>query len=62
MESLRSPGLGPGVRGSVGGWGLGAGQEDTVTKEEEEDEPLDWDQAQVCVFAFLVIGYRSHDF
>jgi hypothetical protein len=33
----------------VGGWGLGAGHEDIgkPAEEEEEDEPLDWDQAQV---------------
>lgn len=38
------------ARASVGGWGLGAGHEDVgkAAEEEEEDEPLDWDQAQVC--------------
>ena len=37
------------ARASVGGWGLGAGHEDIdrPAEEEEEDEPLDWDQAQV---------------
>lgn len=37
------------ARASVGGWGLGAGHEDTVktVDEEEEEEPLDWDQTQV---------------
>lgn len=37
------------ARASVGGWGLGAGHEDIIktADEEEEDEPLDWDQAQV---------------
>jgi hypothetical protein len=37
------------ARASIGGWGLGAGHEDIgkPAEEEEEDEPLDWDQAQV---------------
>lgn len=37
------------ARASVGGWGLGAGHEDIVkmADEEEDDEHLDWDQAQV---------------
>jgi len=39
------------TRASVGGWGLGAGHEDApkTAEEEEEDEPLDWDQAQEVV-------------
>lgn len=51
LESLRSPD--PEVldtQASFGGWGLGAGQEDIGKMgEEEEDEPLDWDQAQAVV-------------
>ncbi|KAG5221303.1 Enhancer of polycomb protein [Salix suchowensis] len=32
---------------SIGGWGLGAGNEDSGKQaEEEEDEPLDWDKTQ----------------
>jgi hypothetical protein len=35
-------------RGSIGGWGLGEGRVDAAKGiDEEEDEPLDWDQAQV---------------
>lgn len=56
LDSLRSPDLPPGTptgssttaRASVGGWGLGAGNESTMLPGEgEEDEPLDWDEAQV---------------
>ncbi|RDB24719.1 Target of rapamycin complex 2 subunit bit61 [Hypsizygus marmoreus] len=52
LEALRSPELeSNATRASVGGWGLGAGHEDVgkATEEEEEDEPLDWDQAQAVV-------------
>lgn len=37
------------ARASVGGWGLGGGNEDSgkTVEEEDEDETLDWDQAQV---------------
>lgn len=48
---IRSPDLdSSAARASVGGWGLGAGHEDVgkAAEEDEEDEPLDWDQAQVC--------------
>jgi len=48
----RSPEIEPtGTRASLGGWGLGAGNVENSKvseEEEEEDEPLDWDQAQVC--------------
>jgi hypothetical protein len=50
MSLFRSPDVeSSGARASVGGWGLGAGHEDIgkPAEEEEEDEPLDWDQAQV---------------
>ncbi|KAE9399329.1 hypothetical protein BT96DRAFT_695230 [Gymnopus androsaceus JB14] len=44
LDSLRSPDLPP------GGWGLGAGNESTRMPDEgEEDEPMDWDQAQAAV-------------
>lgn len=46
LESLRSPGPEPSSRVS-GGWGLGAGHVDTH-KSMEEDEDLNWDQAQVA--------------
>jgi len=52
LEALRSPDPeSSAARASVGGWGLGAGHEDIVkmADEEEEDEPLDWDQAQAVV-------------
>jgi hypothetical protein len=39
-------------RESVGGWGLGAGHEDSGSKLEEEDEPLGWDEAQVRTSPF----------
>jgi hypothetical protein len=51
MVLCRSPDVeSAAARASVGGWGLGAGHEDIgkAVEEEEEDEPLDWDQAQVC--------------
>ena len=55
---------GVGARASVGGWGLGGGGPDedsgaedngkaTVEEDqytEEDDEPLTWDEAQVCIF------------
>lgn len=46
----RSPDLDSSNRASVGGWGLGVGREENgkPADDEEEDEPLDWDQAQVC--------------
>ncbi|KAF9007987.1 HbrB-like-domain-containing protein [Cyathus striatus] len=51
LEALRSV-LSPDpatstARASVGGWGLGEGHEPKVVDDEEEDEPLTWDQAQV---------------
>jgi hypothetical protein len=48
-EAVENPGL-P-ARVSVGGWGLGHGKEEKV--EEEEDEPLTWDQAQTQVERML---------
>ena len=64
LEGLRSPDpiintAGVGARASVGGWGLGVagGGEDSgkAAIEEDEydvddDEPLTWDEAQVCLF------------
>ncbi|KAJ3982492.1 HbrB-like-domain-containing protein [Lentinula detonsa] len=60
LDSLKSPELPPGTptgssttatvtapRTSIGGWGLGAGNE--PGEGGEEDEPLDWDQAQAVV-------------
>lgn len=32
----------------MGGWGLGAGREERKPEDEEEEDNLDWDQAQVC--------------
>ncbi|KAF5385991.1 hypothetical protein D9615_002415 [Tricholomella constricta] len=52
LEALRSPDLDTSAaRASVGGWGLGAGHEDVskTLDEEEEDEMLDWNQAQAIV-------------
>ncbi|KAJ3934341.1 MAG: HbrB-like-domain-containing protein [Lentinula lateritia] len=60
LDSLKSPDLPPGTptgssttatvtapRASIGGWGLGAGNE--PGEGGDEDEPLDWDQAQAVV-------------
>ncbi|KAM6502381.1 HbrB-like domain containing protein [Amanita muscaria] len=49
LESLRSPDIeATGKSASMGGWGLGEGRAEVgKTIDEEEDEPLDWDQAQV---------------
>jgi len=50
LESLRSPEPPSEQRASVGGWGLGTWNEEGKYKEEDdEDEQLDWDQAQVCL-------------
>ncbi|KII92235.1 hypothetical protein PLICRDRAFT_50655 [Plicaturopsis crispa FD-325 SS-3] len=52
LEGLRSPDIeGPGHRVSVGGWGLGAGNEDVgrAPEEDDDDDALDWDQAQAVV-------------
>ncbi|KAF8070291.1 HbrB-like-domain-containing protein [Lyophyllum atratum] len=52
LEALRSPDLDTtATRASVGGWGLGAGHEDVskTAEEEEEEELLDWNQAQAIV-------------
>jgi hypothetical protein len=40
----------PGARASSGGWGLGEVHEDSVNsvEEDDEDEPWNWDEAQVC--------------
>lgn len=43
----RSPDPEKGARASMGGWGLGLGREEKPTEEDDEDETLDWDQAQV---------------
>ncbi|KAF8734987.1 hypothetical protein AX14_002951 [Amanita brunnescens Koide BX004] len=51
LESLRSPDImisEAGARASMGGWGLGEGHmEAGRAGEEEEEDGLDWDQAQV---------------
>jgi hypothetical protein len=50
-DNTRSPNVGsPGARASVCGRGLGGGIKDSgkATEEDDEDETLDWDQAQVC--------------
>ncbi|KDR75396.1 hypothetical protein GALMADRAFT_249446 [Galerina marginata CBS 339.88] len=61
LEALRSPDLEPsGTRASSGGWGLGAGNVENgkLAEEDEEDEPLDWDQAQAVVER--MVGMNSH--
>ncbi|KAF9059162.1 HbrB-like-domain-containing protein [Rhodocollybia butyracea] len=69
LESLRSPDLPPGTptgssttatitaRASIGGWGLGAPSIQTAMAA-EEDEPLNWDEAQAEVER--MVGMTSH--
>ncbi|KJA27755.1 hypothetical protein HYPSUDRAFT_34894 [Hypholoma sublateritium FD-334 SS-4] len=52
LEGLRSPDVEPGGRVTSGGWGLGAGNVEN-SKEEDEDE-MDWDQAQVPFSSILL--------
>lgn len=60
LEALKSPDLeATHQRASTGGWGLGAGPE-VDNGDEEEDEPLDWDQAQVIVILFPVLQRSVH--
>ncbi|PPQ64995.1 hypothetical protein CVT26_015704 [Gymnopilus dilepis] len=62
LEALRSPDIEPsGPRTSSGGWGLGAGNVENgkLTEEEEEDEPLDWDQAQAVVERMVGMNTRK---
>jgi len=62
LEALRSPDIViAGARGSVGGWGLGGGAEDSGkgTEEDDEDETLDWDQAQAVVER--MVGMKPND-
>lgn len=53
LEALRSTDLEPqGNRLTSGGWGLGAGNVESVkTVEDEDEDVLDWDQAQVSQLA-----------
>lgn len=36
----------------MGGWGLGAGGEEKKVDDEEDEDNLDWDQAQVRIGIF----------
>ena len=49
----------PGPRASFGGWGLGEGHEENckAVEEDDEDETLNWDEAQVCQHVLLQIKY-----
>jgi hypothetical protein len=53
LDSLRSPDLESQQRGSVGGWGLGnwreVGEKKANGAVEDEDDEMDWDQAQAVV-------------
>lgn len=53
LESLRSPELDTeeegGVERPAGGWGLGRGQEHQGGEDDDEEEALDWEQAQGVV-------------
>lgn len=53
LESLRSPGLDAeeegGVERPTGGWGLGRGREHQGGEDDDEEENLDWEQAQDVV-------------
>ncbi|KAL0956097.1 hypothetical protein HGRIS_002266 [Hohenbuehelia grisea] len=54
LEALRSPDPENTSRVSMGGWGLGAGKEYSAKQAEiDDDEPLDWDQAQAVVEAMV---------
>ena len=60
LESLRSPTLEPeepGVEEGAGGWGLGMGQEHQGEEDEEDDEAMDWEQAQDVVER--MVGLRA---
>ncbi|KAI0040640.1 HbrB-domain-containing protein [Auriscalpium vulgare] len=63
LESLRSPDPPGADRTSVGGWGLGVGawnDEKERGKDDEDDEdPLDWDQAQDVVER--MVGMRAKE-
>ena len=43
----------------MGGWGLGLGGEDTGRRDDDDkDEDLNWDQAQVCTaLAYYLTRY-----
>jgi hypothetical protein len=58
----RSPDISEvGARASMGGWGLGEGGEEAGrTGEEEEEEGLDWDQAQAMVERMIGITPDNH--
>ncbi|KAF9484479.1 HbrB-domain-containing protein [Pholiota conissans] len=60
LEALRSPDIEPGTRVTSGGWGLGAGNVENSkgVEDEEEDEPMDWDQAQAVVER--MVGMNGH--
>lgn len=60
LDSLRSPDPeGANARAS-GGWGLGGGMEEQAKPEEDdEDEALDWDQAQAVVER--MVGMKPND-
>ncbi|KAI0063525.1 HbrB-domain-containing protein [Artomyces pyxidatus] len=61
LESLRSPDPPLDQRASVGGWGLGAWNEEGKDKgeEDEEEDPMDWDQAQAVVER--MVGMKPND-
>lgn len=44
----------------MGGWGLGLGGEEKAAEDDEEDENLDWDQAQVRTPPGRVLVPVSH--
>ncbi|KAJ3518142.1 hypothetical protein NLJ89_g65 [Agrocybe chaxingu] len=60
LEALRSPDIEPPTREGSGGWGLGAGHEENNKAEEEEDDALDWDQAQAVVERMVGMNTNAH--
>ncbi|KAF5391354.1 hypothetical protein D9757_002021 [Collybiopsis confluens] len=73
LESLRSPEFPPGTptgssttatvtaRVSVGGWGLGPGNEAISPLGDGEEEELDWDQAQAVVERMVGMNHKPVD-
>ncbi|KAJ7134988.1 HbrB-like-domain-containing protein [Mycena crocata] len=61
LEALRSPDIDSHSLAVKGGWGLGpgGGTLDSARPEEEEDEPLNWDEAQAVVERMVGMGERE---
>ncbi|TFK75319.1 HbrB-domain-containing protein [Pluteus cervinus] len=61
LDALKSPDIdNSNQRVSVGGWGLGIGREELGKGYEEDDDEVDWDQAQVSPFLSFVLQPFMH--